>query len=188
MTFLSELLRSRDNFQIQYLKPKYFHCFLEFSLCFIQTDDVSFSTSCPVRNNPLKKRPLLPPVPVKNLRGTQWLPRGEGTFDDLLHLSGGDFQRDIEKSKQRSENTQSGNFHFHYKAKLPAVSQFAWLRVLRLIASEDGGRGRVSELSTNCSGFHRADDKHFHPPPLPARCFGAKTGHNSSSRHNLQMV
>lgn len=40
------------------------------------------------------------------------------------------------KIKTTRQNTQTGNFHFHYNAKLPAVSQFVWLRLSRLIASE----------------------------------------------------
>lgn len=77
------------------------------NICFMQTDDVPLWASCPVQrphikstgNNPLKKQ-CFPSVLLKPERtGTQYLPRSKGTFDDLLHLSSGDFQRTVENSK-----------------------------------------------------------------------------------------
>lgn len=104
------------------------------------------------------------------------------------------FSGSCSKIKGMRLNTESGNFHFQspnassFTVESLLLSHFVWLRHLGLIASGARGRGQVSESSTNCSNFHGADDKHFHPPLLPAQFFGAKGGGNASSCHSLQTV
>lgn len=59
---------------------------------------------------------------------TPCLPRSEETFEDLLHLSSGDFQRAVQKSKERGETLKVAISIFkapmppHYDGKPPAIA------------------------------------------------------------------
>lgn len=103
----------------------------------------------------------------------------------------GDFRRAIQ-IKESGETPKVAISTF--KAWMPPnydesllLSGSVQLRHSRLIVSGRRGRDWALESWTNCSDFHRADDKYLHRS-MPVQCYSNGRGDNSSFCQVLQTV